>query len=71
MAQAEMLYVNLISVSTSFRKVSLLITGVFKIAQWHGLFSMNGDLSVTEELDAIHDNEKKWYAWSKIECVKR
>ena len=51
-------------------KLPLLTTGAFTDSSM-AWFSVNGDLSVTEELDAIRDNEKKWYAWSKIECVKR
>ncbi|KAK4944645.1 hypothetical protein LTR10_016079 [Elasticomyces elasticus] len=54
MAQAETLYVNLIS-----------------IAQWHGLFSANGDHIVGEVLERMVDDEARWHAWSKIECVKR
>ncbi|KAI1608311.1 hypothetical protein EDD36DRAFT_412664 [Exophiala viscosa] len=54
MAQAETLYINLVS-----------------IAQWHGLFSANGDHIMGEVLEAIVDDEARWHAWSRIECVKR
>lgn len=70
MGQAEMLYVNLISVSESgwWPIISL---NKSKVAQWHGLLSSNGDRSIVEDLGIIIDDEKKWQAWSKIECVKR
>ncbi|KAJ9639734.1 hypothetical protein H2204_003527 [Knufia peltigerae] len=55
MAQAEMLYVSLIS-----------------MAQWHGLFSLSRTLSDLEKTsDESADEQKRWHAWSKIECVKR
>ncbi|KAK5193436.1 hypothetical protein LTR72_006750 [Exophiala xenobiotica] len=56
--------------SRRMAQAEMLHVSLISIAQWHGLFFVNGD-SVTEELDAIHDNEKRWYAWGKIECVKR
>jgi len=43
----------------------------FQIAQWHGLFSANEDHIVGEVLEAIVDEEARWHAWSRIECVKR
>lgn len=70
MAQAEMLYVNLISVSYCIMPGACVLI-YLQLAQWHGIFTANGDVRISEILDSTTDEEKRWYAWSKIECVKR
>ncbi|OQV09310.1 Zinc-finger double domain-containing protein [Cladophialophora immunda] len=57
--------------SRCMAQVEMLYVNLMALAQWHGLFFVQDDLTVNSTLDAIDDEERRWHSWAKIECVKR